>query len=164
MASLTSFSSLILIGLFACSLISSGIPNGPSSTSRPHPFLRLKCRGQAASYHSPACLRYYAFLSNTTVRPFTTAVVNFTTASMTVTPTVIHVKLSTGTPAWLTTLLSLLSIISSVYASMVAYFKYGLKMSTTASFRLGLRTGRSGQMEADASSVPIHLNTVAPEA
>ena len=166
MASLASLSLLILCIIFACSLNSDGVPTRAPPMPRPTAFLRLKCRGQASSYYSPACLKYYAILNNTTVRPTTTAVVNFTTTltSITVNPTVIHVKMSTGTPAWLTTLLSLLSIISSIYGGMVAYYKYILHHSTASSFRLGLNSGRSGRLESEASSVPVHLETVSSEA
>ena len=166
MASLASLSSLILCIMFACSLNSDGFPNRAPPMPRPTAFLRLKCRGQASSYHSPACLKYYATLANSTVRPTTPAVDNVTTtlSLVTVKPTVIHLKVSTGTPAWLTTTLSLLSIISSIYGGLVAYYKYILHHSTASSFRLGLNSGRSGRLESEASSVPVHLETISPEA
>ena len=166
MASLTSLILLILCILFACSLNSDGFPTRAPPMPRPTAFLRLKCRGQASSYHSPACLRYYATLATSTVRPTALAVDNITTtlALITVKPTVIHLKVSTGTPAWLTAIVSLLSIVSSIYGGMVAYYKYILHHSTASSFRLGLNTGRSGRLESEASSVPIQLGTIPPEA
>ena len=93
------------------------------------------------------------------------AVFNITTelASTTVPPTVVEIRMSNCTPVWLTTLISLLSIVSSIYGVAVAYFKYILHHSTAASFRLGLNSGHSGQMASEAASVPIQMATVVAE-
>ena len=161
MSQLTSLISLILLSSFACSLISDGTPGVPTSTRGPYSFLRMKCyRRQALS--SKTCQRYFALLANSTTPSTIMARQNLTTTVTTVIPTaVLTVKLSSGVPAWLTTLISLFSVLASIYAAIVSYLKFACKYSTGSSLRLGFSPGRSGQLETEAPDLPIDLTPAA---
>ena len=148
----------LIVCLLACSLIHMSPTPGPSIFRTPaYSFLRIKCRSRELNT-SPACARYFARLDEiTNTTDSTTSARPSVPTEQILSSSPVTVVLKSSTPTWLTAVLSILSVLVSLYGITVSYIKYKMKYSIGRSLRLGFDCGGPFNFRPVARDAPIAL-------